>query len=129
MKILRMDRGLLSAPVGDSRRFGSLVELRDVDFPKASGIACNMLPFVMGEPDSIPEAFRRYAALIEACQLEPEQFGKIGYLSVQENAVTADRPSQRRPGIHTEKHPTRGWGGGWGRGEDRKGNYIDESLA
>jgi hypothetical protein len=112
----------------------SVFEIGTVAFPATTGIAINMMPFVMGDRDSIPAQIRGYNPIIDACQLEPEQLGKIGYLSIQESSVTVGRPSQRRPGIHTDKHPLRAWGGGeWGRGsidgETRKdGIYMASSL-
>lgn len=87
-----------------------------VEFPAPTGLGVNMMPFVMGDAESIPRECHGYLQLIKACGLEPDQFGKVGYLSIQESRVTADRPNHRRPGIHTEKHPASGWGGGWGKG-------------
>lgn len=92
----------------------SLCAVSPVHFPEPSGIIINMMPFVMGQEDTLPSEFRGYLPLIAACNLEAEQIGKTGYLSIQENPVT--RGSHRRPGIHVEGHPANGWGGGWGRG-------------
>lgn len=86
-----------------------------VKFPAPTGLSVNMMPFVMGDPGSIPEFLHGYLPMIESCQLELEQLGKTGYLSVTETRVIT-RVSQRRAGIHTEKHPGIGWGGGGGWG-------------
>ncbi len=93
-----------------------LTEVGPVVFPPPAGISINMLPFRMGDPDSIPKEFRGYVPLIDACGLENEQIGRVGFLSIQESSVTASHPTQRRPGIHTDRHPSVGWGGGWGSG-------------
>jgi hypothetical protein len=111
----------------------SLSFIGSVNFPAPSGIMVNMMPFIMGRADSIPENMRGYLPLIFACGLEREQFGKIGYLTITESAVTAERPSHRRPGIHTEKHPSIGWGGGWGGPEGpvhmrRDGIYMASTV-
>lgn len=103
----------------------SLLELQPVTFPEPTDININMMPFVMGNPFSIPKEFGGYLPLIEACDLEQEQIGKVGYLSISESLVSAGT-AQRRPGIHTEKHPGIDWGGGWGRGSvsDRRRDGI-----
>lgn len=78
----------------------------------------------------IPPELQGYTPLIEVCQLERMQIGKIGYLTVQENSV-ASRVSQRRPGIHTDKHPSAKWGGGaWGSGTMPKqdGIYLASTV-
>jgi hypothetical protein len=93
-----------------------------------------MMPFIMGDHLSVPEEFDDYIPLIEACNLESEQIGKVGYLSVAESAVCIEM-SQRRPGIHTDKHQGagNGWGGGWGRGNPgaarRDGIYMASTVS
>ncbi len=91
--------------------------LGSVKFPAFQGTNINMLPFRMGDPESIPEEYRHYSDLIEACRLPPSELGKVGYLSVSESIVAAGA-SQRRPGLHTEGHPMLAWGeysgGSWG---------------
>lgn len=110
----------------------TLCAVGEVTFPSPSEISVNMMPFVMGDSDSLPVELRQYLPLISACGLEAEQIGKVGYLSITESAVLA-QSSQRRPGIHTDKHPSTGWGGGWGRGgvtERRKdGIYMASTVS
>lgn len=126
-----MSKDLLLTPSGAR----SLCALQRVTFPDSErSAAVNMMPFIMGDSRSIPEFLSGYIPLIDACHLERGQLGKVGYLSVQESAVTAQRPSHRRPGIHTEKHPMRAWGGGWGRGDidgdtRRDGIYMASTVA
>lgn len=84
-----------------------------VNFPTPAGININMMPFVMGDHDSLPPEYRAYAHLIDACGLPASEIGKVGYLTVSESLVEAGQ-SQRRGGLHTEKHPDLSWGGGWG---------------
>jgi hypothetical protein len=78
--------------------------LGGVRFPAYSGVSANMLPFVMGDHESIPEEYRQYAPLVDACNLPASELGKVGYLTVTESVVLGGR-SQRRGGIHVEKHP------------------------
>lgn len=87
-----------------------------VSFPEPQGIKINMMPFVMGDPASLPENLRPYQPLIDACGVEKAEMGKIGYLTIMESDVEPGL-SQRRGGVHVEKHPAGSWGGGgWGRG-------------
>ncbi len=110
----------------------NLLRVATVQFPNPRGLFVNMMPFVMGQHSSIPTEFQQYIPLIDACGLESAQIGKVGYLSIQESAVSTGA-SQRRPGIHTEKHPSISWGGGWGHGQfdgtRRDGVYMASTVA
>jgi hypothetical protein len=96
-----------------------------VNFPQPQGICINMMPFIMGDPQSIPEEYRHFYPLVEACSLSENQIGKVGYLSVTESQIVKGN-SHRRGGVHVEKHPTRAWGGGggWGGGTPSVVNPI-----
>ena len=70
-------------------------------FKKVS-ININMMPIVMGEDSSLPENVRRYSQLIHSCLHHvPEEEGKVGYLTIQEDWVLPGQ-CQRRPGLHIE---------------------------
>lgn len=91
-----------------------------VGFPESQNIAVNMMPFIMGDHNSIPDNLKQYTPLIDAC--DTEQVGKIGYLTITESTVKSN-VSQRRGGIHTESPGKlfafggNSWGGnGWGGG-------------
>jgi hypothetical protein len=87
-----------------------------VKFPSFSGLQCNMMPFIMGEKYSLPKEYQTYWSIIQTCRVPEEERGKVGYLTISESYVLKGS-SQRRSGIHVEKHPGRGWGGGgWGGG-------------
>lgn len=91
-------------------------KLSPIEFPIPRNRYANMMPFIMGENSSIPGEYWDYIPLIEACEIEPEEMGNIGYLSINESYVTPGL-SQRRPGVHVERHPMASWGGGaWGGG-------------
>eukprot|EP00746_Dinoflagellata_sp_MGD_P144033 gnl/MRDRNA2_/MRDRNA2_76800_c0_seq1.p1 gnl/MRDRNA2_/MRDRNA2_76800_c0~~gnl/MRDRNA2_/MRDRNA2_76800_c0_seq1.p1 ORF type:complete len:388 (-),score=67.70 gnl/MRDRNA2_/MRDRNA2_76800_c0_seq1:10-1173(-) len=70
-----------------------------ITFPEPQDININMMPFIMGQKDSLPEAYQQYWPLIEQCKI-PEQ-ENIGYLSIQESLVR-EGDSQRRCGLHIE---------------------------
>jgi len=75
------------------------VKCGHVEFPQPTEIDVNMLPFVIGNKNSLPEELHDYWSMIERCRgLEK---GSICYLTVQESFVEQDE-SQRRPGLHTE---------------------------
>eukprot|EP00929_Paragymnodinium_shiwhaense_P073861 TRINITY_DN37743_c0_g1_i2.p1 TRINITY_DN37743_c0_g1~~TRINITY_DN37743_c0_g1_i2.p1 ORF type:complete len:314 (+),score=38.75 TRINITY_DN37743_c0_g1_i2:94-1035(+) len=105
-----------------------------VKFPEPSDINVNMLPFRMGDMDSLPADLERYWPLIEACGLESQERGKVGYLTIHESHVKAGT-TQRRPGIHIESPGTMKVGGeyfpaeqvcswGWGDPERCEGGLY-----
>ena len=82
----------------------------DVRFPKPQGLNVNMMPFVMGNPESLPQELRGYWNMIGKCvqclaapegepTCDPKE--RVGYLTVHESVVP-EGESQRRPGLHTE---------------------------
>jgi hypothetical protein len=96
-----------------------------VNFPEPKDININMMPFIIGDITSIPDEYRQYFPLLESCNVEDEEFGKVGYLSISESFVEKSK-SQRRGGIHIERPPSMSWGGGstssWGGGGRDWGN-------
>jgi len=106
----------------------SLKTIGVVDFPESKGININMMPFIMGDLLSIPIEYRHYSDIINSCDLPESEIGKIGYLTITESLVTKGE-SQRRGGIHTEKHPNRSWGGGGGSwGGHEGGIYMASNV-
>lgn len=91
-----------------------------IEFPKFTGVQCNMMPFKMNDKNSIPKEYQPYWNLIEACEIPENQRNGVWFLTVTESHVKKGA-TQRRPGIHTEKHPKSAWGGGgWGGGKEPK---------
>lgn len=81
--------------------------LCDVTFPAFSGMRIMMMPFVIGEPDTVPAAYR---ALVRS--VEPSaQAGRTAYLTIDERDIPAGQ-THRRPGRHVDGHGS--WGGGGG---------------
>lgn len=105
------------------------VKAGEVEFPEPSGISINMMPFIIGDPDSIPAKFRQYWPMIEACPGLHREAGYIGYLTLQESWVESGR-SQRRPGLHLETPGLVMSKGGetavdtWGMGDIGDGNEL-----
>ncbi len=93
-----------------------------IAFPAFSGIRCLMMPFIQGDPESVPKAFRTgYESVIETLAIEP---GKIGFLTIDESLAVAGNPhrgdrAKFGRALHTEAGRRPGqiyaWGGGgWG---------------
>lgn len=81
-----------------------------VSFPPPEDISINMMPFVLGNKDSIPKRYQQYWPIIQTCvdsnnNLHPsaamEIDGSVAYLTIHESQVEKDC-TQRRPGIHCE---------------------------
>ena len=78
-----------------------------------------MMPFIQGDPDSLPEEFSSYGDIIKQHTLE---YGEVGWLTIDESEVQAGG-SQRgynATGIDRNVHVEVGrlgeflkWGGGW----------------
>ena len=95
-----------------------------IDFPQFSGIRCLMMPYIQGDPDSVPEKYRPYAEIVRSAVIDR---GDIGYLTIDESVAVAGKPhrgkrAQYARAIHTEvgRMPGRtyyAWGGGWGAPE------------
>lgn len=91
-----------------------------IKFPLFVGIKCNMMPFIQGDPSSIPEEYKSYSDVISENYLEK---GEVGHLTIDESFVKAGK-SQRgynsgniQRNVHIEvgrNEKFNSWGGGWG---------------
>jgi hypothetical protein len=72
-----------------------------VEFPEPMDRNVNMLPFIFGDMDSLPDNLKCYHDLIEKCPYMKDEIGKVGYLTVHESYVDATK-AQRREGLHIE---------------------------
>lgn len=117
-----------------------LLALEKVIFPQSHYININMMPFVLGDPESIPSEYQQYQPLIDACHVEAAEHGKVGYLTITETYVPKG-VCQRRPGIHTDGHccsqsdsrfpgpKNAAWGGGsWGGGSSYSAKRDKETI-
>lgn len=73
-------------------------------FPRYSGTRCLMMPYVQGDPDSVPNDYDAYRPIIATTFVEP---GEIGYLTIDESPVrrgTPHRGDRAKHGraLHTE---------------------------
>jgi hypothetical protein len=82
----------------------------NVKFPPPRDIDVNMMPFVLGDIDSLPPELQHYWPLIKQCDVAQShndfnQVGAVAYLTIHESAVQPSH-SQRRGGLHTESPGT-----------------------
>lgn len=89
-----------------------------VTFPEFSGIRCLMMPYIQGDPESVPETYALYKNILESVFIEE---GDVGFLTIDESPVAAGMPhrgarSKYGRAIHTEvgRDPNKiyCWGGG-----------------
>lgn len=114
-----------------------------IKFPPFSGVRCLMMPYIQGDPTSVPEDYAPYKDIIESVFLKK---GDLGFLTIDESPVMQGNPHRGQRAkfgraIHTEagKHPinnTYKWG--WGSSPkvtlDRDvrillANNLDDSCA
>jgi hypothetical protein len=117
-----------------------------MEFPEFSGLRCLMMPYIQGEPASVPREYAAYSGIVRdvfVCK------GKIGYLTIDESLAHAGKPhrgerARSHRALHTEvgRVPDKlycwGDGGGWGKKHrvtlDRDvqillANNLDDSCA
>lgn len=108
-----------------------------VSFPPPMDRDVNMLPFVMGDIESLPDDLKPYYdTLIASCPVKEDELGKVCYLTVSEGLI---RPgtTQRRPGLHIEAPGSMSGPGGsfvaawehhWGRGSAYTADEFNGGL-
>lgn len=95
-----------------------------LEFPRFLGLRCLMMPYIQGEPRSVP---REYAAYYDIVRDVFIQKGDVGYLTIDESVALAGKPhrgqrAKTARAVHTEAGRVPGkcyrWGGGgkWGDG-------------
>src|SRR5688572_23171207 len=93
-----------------------------VTFPQYSGVRCLMMPYIQGDPDSIPVCYGPYRDIVATNFLES---GAVGFLTIDESPARMGAPhrgdrAKFGRALHTEagRRPDSGvymWGpGGWG---------------
>lgn len=92
-----------------------------IKFPSYSETRCLMMPYIQGDPSSVPETYRSYWDIISNVFV---RHGDMGYLTIDESVVEAGKPHRGKRAktdraLHTEAGRIPGaiyvWGGGgWG---------------
>lgn len=114
-----------------------------IAFPQYSGIRCLMMPYIQGDPMSVPDIYAPYRGIIESVFLKR---GDLGFLTIDESVAAAGAPHRGHRAkygraVHTEagKDPETGIPR-WGWGSSRKvtlerdvrillANNLDDSCA
>lgn len=116
--------------------------MNQIAFPKFTGLRCLMMPYIQGDPDSVPKEYRPYAEII---RFQVLRAGDIGFLTIDESIAHSGKPhrgTRARTGraLHTEagvRHSSAVWGG-WGDSEEVTldadvqillSNNLDDSCA
>jgi hypothetical protein len=86
---------------GFDNGFVAYARVGRVVFPEPADRNVNMMPFVFGDKESLPDDLQCYFPLIERCQYMQEDSGKVGYLTVHESYIDVGE-AQRREGLHIE---------------------------
>ncbi len=97
-----------------------------IEFPEFTGVRCLMMPYIQGEPESVPKQYLDYSGIIENTYIKK---GDLGFLTIDESPVIAGQPHRGQRAkygraLHTEAGIIRGvygWGGGpptWGGKRD-----------
>lgn len=122
------------------------MKIADINFPEFSGIRCLMMPFIQGDPQSLPSPIREvYGGTLKSLAL---QSGDVGFLTIDESLVSSGKPhrgdrAKYSRALHTEAGRIPGvcyrWGGGgWGAShrttldhgvEILLANNLDDSCA
>lgn len=92
-----------------------------IDFPIFTGTRCLMMPYIQGDPSSVPEQYGTYFGIIESTFL---QRGQIGFLTIDEKPGKKGEPHRGKRArfgraLHTEAGlhgAVYAWGSpyGWG---------------
>lgn len=85
--------------------------MNNIQFPEFSGIRCLMMPYIQGEPESVPPEFRKgYEEILTDTYLKR---GDVGFLTIDESPVGKGKShrcawAKTDRSLHTEvgKHPT-----------------------
>lgn len=93
-----------------------------IDFPTFSGVRCLMMPYIQGDPESVPKEYAAYSEILSSTFIKN---GDLGFLTIDESVAKKGTPhrgarSKTDRAIHTEAGRLPGkiyaWGGGgWGR--------------
>jgi hypothetical protein len=101
-----------------------------IQFPDYTGVRCLMMPYIQGEPDSVPDRYQNYRDILEKVFVRK---GDVGYLTIDESVATAGKPhrgarAQHGRALHTEVGSRCNWGSGgtWG---GRPNVYLDRDTS
>ena len=78
-----------------------------ITFPTSSGIRCLMMPYIQGNPSSVPDEYGPYRDIISTTFVKQ---GDIGFLTIDESHVVAGAPHRgARAKFGRALHTEAGW--------------------
>lgn len=105
-----------------------------IQFPAYSGIRCLMMPYVQGEPDSIPDVYAPYRPIVASVVA---QRGEVGYLTIDESVALRGTPHRgaravTNRALHTEAGRLPDaiycWGSGGGSWGGKRNVTLDRDV-
>ncbi len=111
-----------------------------IEFPRFAGLRCLMMPYIQGDPDSVPSAYAAYRDIIGSVFFRR---GDIGFLTIDESAAMTGKPhrgdrAKYGRALHTEAGKRPSGGIGWGSTDSVRleptvevllANNIDDTCA
>jgi hypothetical protein len=106
----------------------------NIEFPKFSDVRCLMMPYIQGDPDSVPAAYKSYSGIIGSVFVKR---GDLGFLTIDESVAVAGAPHRGKRAkygraLHTEAGRDRNeilqWGSGGGNWGGRKVVTLDRHV-
>lgn len=105
----------------------------NIEFPRYSGLRCLMMPYIQGDPNSVPETYTLYREIIKSVFIRR---GDLGFLTIDESIAVAGKPHRGKRAkyaraLHTEAGRDYneilqwGSGGNWG---GRKAVTLDRDV-
>ena len=87
-----------------------------ITFPKYSGLRCLMMPYIQGEPLSVPNEYAAYSEILRSVFIRR---GDVGYLTIDESPAIAGKPHRGKRAkygraLHTEAGLRWNLQAGWG---------------
>lgn len=68
-----------------------------ITFPEFTGLRCLMLPYIQGDPESLPDGYDAYHEIIESVSIER---GSIGFLTIDESIAVRGKPHRGKRAKH-----------------------------
>lgn len=106
----------------------------NIQFPRYSGLRCLMMPYIQGDPGSVPNFYHAYADIIKSVFVRR---GDIGFLTIDESVAVAGKPHRGKRAkygraLHTEAgrdpNDVYQWGSGGGNWGGRKVVTLDRDV-
>jgi len=100
--------------------------ITNIEFPEFSGIRCLMMPYIQGDPSSVPDEYSAYSKIIRDVFVRK---GDIGYLTIDESLAKQGTPHRGSRAttdraIHTEAGRRPGKIYAWGCGNWAKSHMV-----